>query len=157
MINIAERILVPHPPSVVWSVLSDPERVIACIEGSRIGDRHEDGSFDTDLTVRFAGIKVTFKAIFTLALDEAALTGRIDGRGGDGRGSTRVQGAADFTIVPDAGGSVVTLNGSGEVKGTLAGLVTTGASHVVDRMAKSFTTRLIAACAEFDPAQKRGE
>jgi hypothetical protein len=47
---------------------------------------------------------------------------------------------------------VVTLDGSAEVKGPLAGLVATGANIVVDRMAKSFTEKLRIRCDELDPA-----
>lgn len=146
MINFAERISVPHPPTIVWSVLSDPDKVVTCIDGSRIDEHHPDGSFDAFLAVKFAGIKVGFKALATLRLDDAAMTGRLDGKGGDGRGSTRVEGSADYAVVADGDGSMVTLDGGAEVKGALAGLVSTGATLVVARMAKSFGQKLIATC-----------
>ncbi len=156
MISFAERILVPHPPEVVWRVLSDPEKVVTCIEGSRIGEYHDDGSFEAFLAVKFAAIKVAFKAQVTLTLDSEAHTGHLEGKGGDGRGSTRVQGGADYAVLEDADGSIVTLDGGADVKGALGGLITTGASFVVDRMAKSFATELIAACAALDSADEKG-
>lgn len=156
MITFAEHVLVPHPPAVVWSVLSDPEKVVTCVDGSRIGDYHDDGTFDAFLTVKFAGIKVAFKALATLTLDAEGLAGRLEGKGGDGRGSTRVTGGADFSVVPDGDGSIVTLDGSADVKGPLAGLVTTGASLVVSRMARSFTAKLITTCNEIAGAGVNG-
>lgn len=155
MITFTERVHVPHPPEVVWSVLSDPERCVTCIDGSRLGDQHDDGTFDAFLAVKFAGIKVTFKALVDLALDHEARTGRLTGTGGDKRGSTRVQGGADYTVAAEGDGTLVTLDGEAEVKGSLAGLITTGASLVVDRMAKSFTQKLITTCDELDPADRR--
>lgn len=155
MITIAERVFVPHPPDVVWSVLSDPHKVVGCIEGSQLGDYHEDGSFDARIAVRFAGIKVSFGARATLILEEEERTGRLEARGSDTRGSTRVQGYADYGVVPDGDGSFVTLEGRIEITGALASLVTTGAAIVVSRMTKSFTASLTATCAQLDGSDAR--
>lgn len=148
MITIAERVFVPHPPEAVWDVLSDPHQVVGCIDGSQLGDYHEDGSFDARIAVRFAGIKVSFGARAALALDEDQRTGRLEAQGGDSRGSTRVQGHADYAVVPEGEGSLVTLEGKIEISGALASLVTTGASIVVSRMTKSFTESLTKTCAQ---------
>lgn len=88
MITIAERVHIPHPPEIVWSVLSDPSKVVACIEGSQLGEYHDDGSFDAQLAVRFAAIRVAFRARANLDPDEVNRTGRLDARGTDARGST---------------------------------------------------------------------
>jgi carbon monoxide dehydrogenase subunit G len=151
LITITQRVSVPHPPDVVWSVLSDPHRVVECVEGSRLGEFHDDGSFDALMAVRFAAIKVSFKARANLVLDEGARTGRLEAKGSDSRGSTRVQGHADYSVLPAPDGSVVTLDGNVEIGGALASLITTGASIVVDRMTKSFTESLISTCARLDP------
>lgn len=58
-------------------------------------------------------------------------------------------------MAPDGQGSVVTLEGSIEINGALASLVTTGASIVVSRMTKSFTTSLAATCAQMDGSEAR--
>lgn len=154
MIEFTETVLVPHPPHIVWSILSDPQKVVTCVDGSKLGEQHDDGSFDASLAVKFAGIKVAFKARLNLVLDDEKLTGRIDGKGGDGRGSTRVEGGADYSVVADGDGSKVVLAGGAEVKGALAGLISTGAALVVDRMAKSFTTKLISTCDELAAASR---
>jgi carbon monoxide dehydrogenase subunit G len=156
VIEFTEKVQVPHPPEVVWSVLSDPERCVQCIEGSRLGDFHGDGSFDAFLAVKFAGIKVSFKALVSLVLDENAKTGRMSGTGGDKRGSTRVTMEANYSVAPDELGSTVNLDGSAEVKGPLAGVVSTGASLVVDRMAKSFTRELAKTCDEITASRTEG-
>ncbi|MHC6594571.1 SRPBCC family protein [Arthrobacter sp. C152] len=151
MITISQRVSVPHPPDVVWSVLSDPHKVVGCIDGSRLGEFHEDGSFDALMAVRFAAIKVAFKARANLVLDEEARAGRLEAKGSDSRGSTRVQGHADYSVEPSPEGSVVLLDGQIDIGGALASLITTGASIVVDRMTKSFTESLITTCARLDP------
>lgn len=151
MITIAERVHIPQSPDTVWRVLSDPSRVVSCIDGSELGEHHEDGSFDARIAVRFAAIRVGFGARANLELEEERRTGRLVARGSDSRGSTRVQGHARFEVSPDEEGSVVDLEGQIEVNGPLASLVTTGAVVVVERMTRSFAAQLAATCAELDP------
>lgn len=154
MITIAERVAVPHPPKIVWEVLSDPAKVVACIDGSELGEQHDDGSFDARLTVRFAAIKVPFSARVTLDLDDAEHIGTLEAQGSDSRGSTRVQGQARFTVVAVEAGSEVVIDGDVDITGQLASLITTGATVVVDRMTRSFADELTQACAEQDPATR---
>lgn len=152
MITIAERVAVPHPPQIVWEVLSDPATVVSCIDGSELGEQHEDGSFDARLAVKFAAIKVAFAALVSLELEEDERAGRMAARGADSRGSTRVQAHASFTVVPTSNGSEVILDGAVELNGQLASLITTGAAVVVDRMTRSFAEELTLTCAQRDPA-----
>ncbi|MGW3614990.1 SRPBCC domain-containing protein [Micromonospora sp. NPDC005163] len=152
MITIAERVFVPHAPEVVWGVLSDPATVVSCIDGSELGEQHHDGSFDARLAMKFAAIRVSFAARVSLKLEEVERVGRMEARGADGRGSTRVQANAMFLVVPAGAGSEVVLDGVVELNGQLAALVTTGAAVVVDRMTRSFTEKLTATCAERDPS-----
>lgn len=144
----------PHPPKIVWEVLSDPAKVVACIDGSELGDQHGDGSFDARLTVRFAAIKVPFSARVALELDDAEHIGTLDAQGSDNRGSTRVQGQARFTVVAVESGSEVVIEGDVDITGQLASLITTGATVVVERMTRSFAEELTQACAEQDPATR---
>ena len=152
MITIAERIRISHPPEIVWQVLSDPATVVSCIDGSELGEQHDDGTFDARLAVKFAAIKVAFAARIALDLDETGRTGRMEARGADSRGSTRVQGDATFAVVPVGTASEVVLDGVIELNGQLAALVTTGATVVVDRMTRIFAQKLGEKCAELDPA-----
>ena len=47
VIEISERVEVPAAPRIVWDVLSDPRAVVDCMPGAKLGDRLEDGSYDT--------------------------------------------------------------------------------------------------------------
>ena len=72
MIEINEQFDVPTaPPRFVWDLLSDPRDVVECVPGAALGDKHEDGSFDGSLTVKFGPAKVTFRARIELELDAA--------------------------------------------------------------------------------------
>jgi carbon monoxide dehydrogenase subunit G len=151
MIEINEQFDVPDaPPRAVWGLLADPDAVVGCVEGASLGDRHEDGSFDGNLTVKFGPAKVTFRARIALELDDAAMTGRVASRGKDNQGGTRFTAAMTFQVTERAGGpgSTVLLKGENEIAGKLAGLVESGAKIVVKRMTASFAQKLAARCAE---------
>lgn len=151
MIEINEQFDVPDaPPRAVWGLLADPEAVVGCVAGASLGDRHDDGTFDANLTVKFGPAKVTFRARVALELDDTAMTGRVSSRGKDKQGGTRFTAAMTFQVAEraDGPGSTVLLKGENEIAGKLAGLVESGAKIVVKRMTADFSEKLAARCTE---------
>ena len=148
MIEVNERIEVAAAPQVVWEVLSDPRAVVDCVPGATLGDQQEDGSFDAILIVKFGPAKVSFKAKVALELDAAAMTGKVNARGKDGIGGTRVQSAMKFGVVgqADPPASTITIAAEVEISGKLASLIETGANLVVKHMVGEFSERLAARC-----------
>ena len=146
MIEVNERIEVAAPPPAVWAVLSDPHAVAECVPGAQLGEKQEDGSYDAALMVKFGPAKVAFKARFTLELDPSTLSGRVESRGRDSQGGTRVKTTMMFKVVEgqSPGSSAVPIDAQVEVGGKLASLVETGANIVVKRMTKEFSERLAA-------------
>lgn len=148
MIIIDERIEVPASTAAVWSIMSNPHQVVACVPGATLGESHDDGTFDGSLTVQFGPLKIPFRARIQLVLDEVARIGHLTAGGKDEKGGTRLQATANFRITPDATGSVIAMRGEVEIKGRLAGLVEGGANVVVRRMTDQFTERLSERCRE---------
>ena len=148
MIEVNERIEVAASPRAVWDVLSDPRAVVECVDGATLGDQLEDGSYDATLVVKFGPARVSFKAKVALELDAAAMTGRVNSRGKDGIGGTRVESAMKFSVtgqeVPPA--STITIAAEVEISGKLASLIETGANLVVKHMVGDFSERLAARC-----------
>ena len=146
MIEVSERIEVQAPREAVWQVLSDPAQVVECVQGAELGERHEDGSYDAALVVKFGPAKVTFRSRFTLELDEGTMSGRVASRGRDNQGGTRVKAAMTFKVVEGSapGASAVPIDASVEISGRLASLVESGANLVVKRMTADFSERLAA-------------
>ena len=146
MIEVSERIEVQAAPRAVWELLSDPRAVAECVEGAELGERHEDGSYDAKLVVKFGPARVSFKTRFTLELDAAAMSGRVESRGKDNQGGTRVKTTMTFKVVEGAapGSSAIPIDAQVEISGKLASLVETGANIVVKRMTADFTERLAA-------------
>jgi carbon monoxide dehydrogenase subunit G len=146
MIEVSERIEVQAAPQKVWEVLSDPRAVVECVEGAELGEQHEDGSYDAKMTVKFGPARVSFKTRFTLELDPAAMSGRVESRGKDNQGGTRVKTSMAFKVIEGAtpGAAAVPIDAKVEISGKLASLVETGANIVVKRMTADFTERLAA-------------
>ena len=145
MIEINERFDVPGAqPRAVWDLLSDPNDVVTCVPGATLGDKHEDGSFDGALTVKFGPARVTFKARIELELDPAAMSGRVTSRGKDNQGGTRFRATMAFNVKEMQGepGTTVLITGENEISGKLAGLVEAGAKIVIKRMSAEFAENL---------------
>lgn len=155
MIEITERFDVPcASPRLVWDLLSDPHAVVGCIPGATLGEKHEDGSFDGSLAVKFGPAKVTFRARIELELDHAAMVGRVTSRGKDNQGGTRFRAAMTFKVLEQSepAGTMVVIDGENEISGKLAGLVESGAKFVIKRMSADFATNLAARCSGTQPA-----
>ena len=154
MIEVNERIDVAAAPRTVWDLLADPNAVVECVPGAALGERHDDGSFDALLTVKFGPAKVTFRARVALELDAAAMTGKVSSKGKDNQGGTRFNAAMTYKVMPqaDAPGTTITIEARVEVTGRLALLVESGANLVVKRMTADFSERLAARFAEASAA-----
>jgi uncharacterized protein len=148
MITIAERIEVHSPVSTVWSVLADPESVISCIGGATMGERHQDGSFDAALSVKFGGLRVAFNATATLELEEDERVGYLAARGSDRQGATRASAETRFRVQEGShpAHSLVTIDGEVNLSGKLTSIIEAGAGVVVARMTREFGNALGARC-----------
>ena len=147
MIEINEQFDVPSKPREVWVLLSDPEAVVSCVPGAALGEKHEDGSFDGSVTVKFGPARVTFRARIELELDDANMTGRVISRGKDTQGGTRFNATMGFNVVESTeqpGGTTVLVKGQTEITGKLSGLVESGAKIVIKRMSADFAQNLAA-------------
>ena len=145
MIEISEQFEVPNArPRVVWDLLSDPEAVVGCVPGAALGEKHEDGSFDGTLTVKFGPAKVSFKARIELVLNDEQMFGSVTSRGKDNQGGTRFRAEMTFKVEeqPELPGSKVVITGENEIAGKLAGLVESGAKIVIKRMSAQFAENL---------------
>jgi carbon monoxide dehydrogenase subunit G len=155
MIEVNEQVEVAAPPRNVWNLLSDPHAVAECVPGAKLGERHEDGSFDAALSVKFGPAKVNFRARVAMDLDAATMMGQVTTKGKDDQGGTRMRGTMTFKVLERAEppGSIVPIDAQVEVSGRLAMLVESGAKLVVKRMTSEFSERLAARFAEGSEAR----
>jgi esterase/lipase/carbon monoxide dehydrogenase subunit G len=152
MIEISEKFTVAATPDRVYAVLSDPDAVVECVAGASLGERHEDGSFDGLMTVKFSALKIAFKGRVSLDLDDANRRGTVTATGRDGQGGTKFKASAVFDVSPIDGGAATEVTAQGEVdlNGKLASLIENAASAVVKRMTGAFITALSLRCVSGD-------
>lgn len=149
MITIEEKIAVPAKMDEVWDIISEPERVVSCIKGAQLGDRHEDGSFDSSLAVRFSALTVKFNSRVTLETNALEHTGTLSARGRDRQGGAKFNGTVNFAVAPQAAQPNCTdvgLSARIQITGSMASLIESGATAVVNRMTREFTEALVRAC-----------
>jgi carbon monoxide dehydrogenase subunit G len=148
MIAVHERFTVPSDAQTVWAIISDPRAVVGCVPGATLGEQQDDGSWDASVAVKFGPVRVAFQARVTLELDEAARVGHVTARGKENQGGTRVTSTMTFQVKTEAESeSTVTIDGEAEISGKLAGMIESGASIVVKRMAGEFAGNLAERCA----------
>lgn len=151
MIEVNERIEVASTPQAVWTILSDPNAVVECVEGAVLGDKQEDGSFNAKMAVKFGPAKISFNANVLVEYDEANKSGNVTARGKDSISGTKFNTTMQFKVEgQDAStGTVMTavpIKAACELNGRLAHLIESGANLVIRRMTASFAEKLAERC-----------
>ncbi len=148
MIEVNERIEVASTPQAVWTILSDPNAVVECVEGAALGEKQEDGSFDAKMAVKFGPAKISFAANVMVAYDEANKSGSVTARGKDSISGTKFKTAMQFRVegqdTPPQ--SAIPIKAECELSGRLAHLIESGANLVIQRMTASFAEKLAERC-----------
>lgn len=148
MIEVDERFVIRASPRVVWSVLAEPHVVLGCVPGAALLDKHEDGSFDASMTIKFGPMNIAFRALVTLEVDDATMRGRLAAQGTDKLGGLNFRASATFGVVEQPpGSSEVVTHGEVDLSGRLASLIGGGAVAVTKRTSAEFAQRIAERCA----------
>lgn len=120
-VTISRRLDLDAAVDNVWKILQDPEKVVSCIPGARLETSPKNGMFDGVCEVHVGPMKATFRGTAALALDDAARTGQVVGRGQDALSRSSLEGCLDFTLTENrAGRSTLELNMVYRLNGPLA-------------------------------------
>ena len=148
MIEVNERIEVASTPQAVWTILSDPNAVVECVEGAVLGEKNDDGSFNAKLAVKFGPAKVSFNANVMVDYDESNKSGNVTARGKDSISGTKFRTSMQFKVegqdAPPQ--SAIPIKAECEITGRLSSLIETGANLVIKRMTTSFAEKLAERC-----------
>jgi carbon monoxide dehydrogenase subunit G len=108
------------PPQTVWDLLLDPESLRSCIPGAESLTETGPDRWDAIMKVGVAAIKGTYKGKVAIVdkQEPQAYTLEIEGSGGPGV----VKGSAKITLEPNSEGTLVRVDGDGQVGGMLAGV-----------------------------------
>lgn len=136
----------PGPAAAAWAVLSNVERVAACMPGARITERVDDTHYKGTVAVKFGPASMNFRGeIEVAALDAATQTLRLVGKGTDPAGGSgasmdltaRIEGA-------DAAGSRLVGSAETSMSGKAAAFGARLAQSVADQVLKQFVANFAA-------------
>jgi carbon monoxide dehydrogenase subunit G len=112
----------PGEPQQVWDLLLDPESLRTCIPGVESLTETSPDHWDAVMKVGVAAIRGTYKGKVAIVDKEApsSYTLEVEGSGGPGfvKGAARVM----LEVAEEGGGTLVKVDGDGQVGGMLAGV-----------------------------------
>ncbi|GAC1314775.1 MAG: carbon monoxide dehydrogenase subunit G [Chloroflexota bacterium] len=108
------------PPQQVWDLLLNPDSLRACIPGVESLTETSPDHFDAVMKVGVAAIKGTYKGKVAIVerQEPTSYTLQVEGSGGPGF----VKGSAKVTLSAQGDGTLVSVDGDGQVGGMLAGV-----------------------------------
>jgi uncharacterized protein len=127
-------------PDRTYAFLLDVERVATCIPGMSSVEQQAPDRFGGVLKVKVGPIGVTYGGTATLtSTDPDARRATMTAEGTEGLGAGRVKAAAVMLVIPEAGGSRVTITTDVEIAGRLAqfgrGIIDGVGKRIVAQMA----------------------
>jgi uncharacterized protein len=129
---------------LVWSLLVDPPRVVACLPGAALTAKLDDRTYEGTITVKVGPVTATYKGKVRFdRLDAAAGETELSGQGQEIRG----KGSADMRMrcrlqPAGAGRTSVSVMCDLAVTGLLAQFGRGMIQEVSDRMVQQFTTQV---------------
>jgi carbon monoxide dehydrogenase subunit G len=143
---------VPIPPAEAWPLLLDVPTIAPCVPGAEITEVTGERKFRGRAKVKIGPVLLTFKGEAEIvAVNDAAMTATVIGRGNDEKGRGSATANVDFVLQPDPAGSRVNvatdlnLVGSVAQYGRGAGLIHSIASQLIGQFAKNLENMIRAA------------
>lgn len=154
--EIRQSLTVEAPPDAVWPALKDIHLIARCLPGAEVtafdGERLEGR-----MVVTFGPIKAAFGGDATVAFDDAARTGLVNGSGRDTGSGSKAHGEIAFALRPAGTGSAIDLSLRYRISGPLAQF-SRGAlvQNLVSHLTGMFAANLAAALKGEAPAAPAG-
>ncbi|MSQ71113.1 MAG: 2Fe-2S iron-sulfur cluster binding domain-containing protein [Betaproteobacteria bacterium] len=96
-IRIDERLVIAHPPALVWKTLSDLPAATACLPGAELTE-HSQESAKGRIRIKFGPMSASFSGAATIERDDAALRAVIRGAGVDNLSNSRARGDIAYRL-----------------------------------------------------------
>ena len=148
MTRIEDGFDVPHPPGVVWRVLSDLPAATSCLPGAEL-ESHDASSAKGRVKVKFGPMSAAFVGAANLERDDAQMRAVIRGAGTDALSASRARGDIAYRLTPKEGGGAtrVDLTLDYSLVGPLAqfsrsGLVRDFASRLIAEFGRNLAKRI---------------
>lgn len=141
--KLSKSFCVDGSPDNVWALLSDVKAVAECVPGFELKDEIAPGVYDGQFKVRVGPITAKLAGQGTLELDEENRLGRVEGKGVDRRGGSRVSGVLDYRVSPADRGTEISIDSEIQLSGPLAQVGRTGIIQgIADQLTEEFAANL---------------
>lgn len=131
--KISQEFSVAKPPDTVWQFFQDVPSVAECLPGAELLGETDDGAYEGKLSAKLGPMTATFEGKATVDPNPSEKTAVIEGRGVDKRGGSRGQVKVQYAVVPDEGGSRVSVDADVTLSGPAAQFGRTG---LINEMSK---------------------
>ncbi len=160
--KISQEFSVAKPPDAVWEVFQDVPSVAQCLPGAELTGETDDGGYEGKLSVKLGPMTAAFEGKATVNPDVSTKSALIEGKGVDKRGGSRGQVKVNYSIVPDEGGSKVSVDADITLSGPAAqfgrtGLINEMSKRLIGDFVDCLEGKLAAATEEEAREVKAGE
>ncbi len=153
-VTLDQVFAVPAPRETVWSYLTVPERVVACLPGARLTAPSDGRLIRAEMAVKLGPLQATFGGSGVMATDLATWSGSIEGAALDRRSATRAQARLSFHLdADDPEATTVRVAVAYALQGPLAQMSRGAlARDLAGRLTETFAANLAAVIAGVGPA-----
>ena len=156
--RIEQELTLERPADEVWAFLKDVPAVAACIPGAELTDIAEDHSFRGAFRLKVGPLSVKLDGEGRLERDDQARTGKIEGKGVDRRGGSRVSATMSYQVESAGDGARLRVIADLNLAGQLSQIGRTGLiEDVAKRLTSEFSEALAARLVEPSAAEQTPE
>jgi carbon monoxide dehydrogenase subunit G len=147
--RITQSFHVARPLPDVWILFQDMPLVATCMPGAELTEDKGNGVYAGRVGIRLGPFNASFEGEATVARDEAAHSGRVEGRGVDKRGGSRSKLLLDYRLTEDNGATRVDIDSDLQLSGPIAqfgrtGIITETATILIEQFARNVEQKLAA-------------
>jgi carbon monoxide dehydrogenase subunit G len=142
---------VPVPPQKAWPLLLDVPRIVPCLPGASLTADLGDNRYKGQATVKVGPVQLTFAGEAQITdIDDTAHTARVIAKGADAKGRGSASATADFALVAEGEGTLITVVTDLQLVGAVAqygraqGLIKEIANQIVEQFAANLRSDILA-------------
>lgn len=113
LVKIEKTFQVQQPIEKVWSVLSDPRKVVVCVPGAQITEQVDERTYKGSVSAKVGPTVSDYRGqVQIIRLDQQAHKIEIEGKGQDvrGKGSASLKMTGKLRALPDGGTEVASVS-----------------------------------------------
>lgn len=97
--EVRQTIEIDRPVSIVWAALGDIPLIAECLPGAKLTQDLGDGRYKGTVAIKLGPVSANFSGEASLSREPETYSGRVVGKGADGRTSSRAQAEMDYRVL----------------------------------------------------------